>query len=707
VKGLVRSLKRLCALSLLPLYAASAAEGVSPAVLGASDFSTFWAGPHLKIVVTESPGTPQAAFVAAQSRSFSMDRSVPGFGYTNTQYAARLDLLNGTQETVNAHLVVYGPIESFFVQSEGKDGVSPVQSAGMFTKPSRDSKVLFRYPHFPLRLAPGTTSVYLGVEAVAPHFPILVMSDSTFSSFILEQDMLTAGFIAVSGLVLLISLGVALVIRDKITLSFIAWIFFSLPFNLYITGALKPFLYQAIGPGGFDVAVNVEQFVHRNWIVWWGFTQVFSVLFGALFMKIPIGGSSIRSRCIQVGLVSSVLLAAFSRHFPVFAINAFTVPYQIVVVIFCVRSFAQGREGYRPAHCLFAGWSIYSISTALTLSYYFGLLGPSFLTSWGIVIANLAQTISLGTAIFWDRKHRETEALIQIQRNFRELADRDQIIQEYSSSKIVSEISMGVDPRLYKSRWSDLAILFSDMRDFTTLIEKADLSTVEEILNTYIGEIVECTFDFNGEVNKMIGDAVLCIFDDPKTCLNATVALRKRLSDLNRARVGADKRPIKFGSGVSHSRVISMNVGRLGKKLDRTVIGDEVNTAARIEAMTKELYVDVLISEKFQERVAEYPFQRPIGSFLLKGKTAPTMLYEIFGHNSDRVIDYKLSTVPKLKEILALCEGGAFEDADAILREMIALCPQHSYLDGQLMDRTLPALRARLAPQIFNQLRRA
>jgi class 3 adenylate cyclase len=696
VKGRLAILKQTFAI--LVFSALSASES-GAFVIGSPDFPAFWAGPDLKISAIQSaPAQPKAAFEANQASSFSMDRAVPGFGYTATHYAARIDLVNKTSLAMTAHLIVYGPIERFYVQDEGREGAAgEIRSAGMYVRPEPGSGPLSRYSHFTLKLAPGLNTFYFSLEAVAPHFPLLLMSDREFSMFSTEQNMMAAGFLAVSALILLFATGVALVIRDKLSAIYVAWTFFSFLFNLFVTGACRPFLYLVFGPSRFGIATEIESFLHSNWIIWWAVAQATSLLFGGLFLGIPILGRSIASRLLQFGLLASILLAVTSEYNPVLAINAFTAPYQIVLGYFCFRSFKQGRSGYLPAYCLLGGWGVYAVASTLMLSYYFGVIGPSFLTSWGILFSNLAQALSLGAAMFWDRKNRERDALKQIRRNFRELAERDQIIQEYSSPKIVSEISLGIDPRLYSSRWTDFAILFSDMRDFTALIENADLPTVEEILNTYLGEIVECTFDFNGEVNKMIGDAVMCIFENPRTCLEATVALRKRLSNLNRARVAAGNPPIKFGSGVSYSRVISMNVGRHGKKLDRTVIGDEVNIAARIEAMTKELGVDLLVSQKFQGHVADYPYQRPMGNFLLKGKSTPTGLHEIFGHNSEKVIEYKLSTVPGLKQVLALCEGDAFADADAILSEMIAKCPPHTFLKGQIMDRTLLALRARLS----------
>ncbi|MEO7163405.1 MAG: adenylate/guanylate cyclase domain-containing protein, partial [Bdellovibrionia bacterium] len=440
--------------------------------------------------------------------------------------------------------------------------------------------------------------------------------------------------------------------------------------------------------------------IYKNWIVWWGGAEVLTILFGAAFLKISLVEKSRLSRIVLISVFSSACMAAVSIFDPVTAINVFSVPYHIVILIFCFRSYSKVRAGYYPAKGIIIGWSAHLVATTIQLLYYQGILGPSFFTSWGTVFGNLIQLLFLGTSMFVDKKYHERSAALQLEKNFKDLEHRDAIIQEYSSPKIVSEIGLGLDPRLYKSRWEELAIIFSDMRNFTTFIETSDLATIEETLNSYIGAIIDQTFEHNGEVNKMIGDAVLCIFDDPATCLSACIDMRLALSDLNRKRVASGRPPVKMGTGASHSKVISMNMGRHGKKLDRTVIGDEVNIAARIESLTKELNVDVLVPKKFHDAISDYEWQRPVGSFKLKGKTVTTTLYEIFGHNSPRVRDYKLSTRATFEQVMNLTSPredtsetrSAYDEALALLNGLMKSCPEHTYLKGKPMDQTIFAL---------------
>ena len=330
------------------------------------------------------------------------------------------------------------------------------------------------------------------------------------------------------------------------------------------------------------------------------------------------------------------------------------------------------------------------------LLYYSGVLGPSFVTLWGFGIGFILQSITLGMGLFWAKKHQERENLTIIENNNRELRNRDQIIRDFTSPKIVGEIAAGLDPRKFQSRWADLAIVSSDMRNFTPLIESATIQEIDEVLNTYFCEVIDSTFDGDGEINKLIGDAVLCVFEDPVACLNATVDMRKRLNAINSARIKTGHKLMRFGTGISYARVVSMNVGKVGKKLDRTVIGDDVNISARIESLSKVLKTDVLVTQKFHEQIPNYPYQRPLGSFYLKGKSVPTVVYELFGHHPERVIEHKLSTGPALSKILEMTVAGHHQEPILVLDELISKCPNHVWRDNESMDASLQAIKEQI-----------
>jgi hypothetical protein len=211
------------------------------------------------------------------------------------------------------------------------------------------------------------------------------------------------------------------------------------------------------------------------------------------------------------------------------------------------------------------------------------------------------------------------------------------------------------------------------------------------VLNEYFGVINRLTYEHGGRVDKIIGDAVMIIFDDPGQCLAAIVQLRRGLSVLNRKRVSAGLRPIKFGAGVSYGTMLTGNFGSR-QKADRTMVGDTVNVASRLETITRVFAVDVLCSKEFVDRNPSYGYFRPAGYVLLKGRQKKTLVYEMFEHNLPDVVAWKISTRPMILEVIELELQGRYLDAIAALKSMIDRCPPHSYKAGEIMDPTLVAM---------------
>jgi class 3 adenylate cyclase len=690
-------------LAIAPIFA-SAGEIIQLA----PEFKNFWAGSNLDLVPALDAKNPKSDFDRIDAKPFQMNRQVPGFGYTTDQYAARLHLENPTDKSINIHVVAYGPIERIYLQHASEGIAVDTRSEGMFNPPSSSkSNLMFRYPQFSLSLSPGKHELYFGEEAVAPHFPIVIMSDSDYGAFSLAETMKTSGFLAISILILVFAVCITTASPDRTMALYTITFVFSFLLNLFVTGGLRPMIYQLFGTDHFEAAVRTERFIYGNWVAWMGAYEFVSTLFGFHFLRLRFSDRTWSNRFIKLGLVASLLLTLTSLYLPVFAINTFSVPHHIVLGIFCFKAFREIKARSWAAVWLFAGWSVYTVSTALMLLYYFGAMGPSIFTAWGLAIGHTFQSICMAAAIFVEKKQQERSSRLQIERNFKELANRDEIIQQFSSPKIVSEITLGLDPRNYKARWTKRSILISDIRDFTTLVENAEMAAVEEILNTYFSEIIERTFAHNGEVNKMMGDAALCVFDDAETCLTATVALRKRLDSISQLRIKEGRTAIRIGSGITHAPVISMNIGKQGMRLDRTVIGDEVNTAARIESLTKELGVDVLVSQRFLEEVPNYEFQRHVGNYLLKGKTQITSVFEIFEHESDAAIEYKLKTKGDLRLVHDLVQNGGEAEALRALDSISSSAATSRFSTLAREDKPLIALRKRILGEIDRLSRKA
>jgi class 3 adenylate cyclase len=181
-----------------------------------------------------------------------------------------------------------------------------------------------------------------------------------------------------------------------------------------------------------------------------------------------------------------------------------------------------------------------------------------------------------------------------------------------------------------------VAVLFSDLRGFSTLSEKVAPDQLVSRLNEYFDAMVECITSRGGTVDKFIGDAVMAVFggvlplEAPcAAALQAAKDMRRRLQALNQSFDGRGIPRLENGVGMDFGEVLQGNIGSARRK-DFTVIGDTVNTAARLEGLTKDYPQRILVTREFVQQLPEALRGecRPLGVVQVKGKLEQL---EIFG----------------------------------------------------------------------------
>ncbi len=177
----------------------------------------------------------------------------------------------------------------------------------------------------------------------------------------------------------------------------------------------------------------------------------------------------------------------------------------------------------------------------------------------------------------------------------------------------------------------DVSILFSDIRNFTSICEGYSAKQILNMLNIYLTAMSEAIEESQGLIDKYIGDAVMALFgapnDDPESASHAIAAARlmsDKLKKLNAQNVFGDL-TINIGIGISSGRVVAGNMGS-PSRLNYTVIGDTVNLSSRLEGLTKFYGVDVIVSEITQKRAEDWVFQE-LDWVKVKGKSEPIKIY--------------------------------------------------------------------------------
>jgi adenylate cyclase len=191
----------------------------------------------------------------------------------------------------------------------------------------------------------------------------------------------------------------------------------------------------------------------------------------------------------------------------------------------------------------------------------------------------------------------------------------------------------------------EVTILFTDIRGFTTISEKMDPQQLVGLLNEYFTEMVGIVMQENGVVDKYIGDAIMAVFgapvpkkDDAANAVRAAVRMRTALVELN-VRLKARGLPsLRTGIGIHSGEVVAGNIG-CEKRMEYTVIGDAVNLASRLETSTKDLGVNVLISEDTYTLARDVVDVRPVREITVKGRKAPVMTYEVLGLKGEPALE--------------------------------------------------------------------
>jgi adenylate cyclase len=187
----------------------------------------------------------------------------------------------------------------------------------------------------------------------------------------------------------------------------------------------------------------------------------------------------------------------------------------------------------------------------------------------------------------------------------------------------------------------EVSVMFTDIRAFTSISEKMDPHQLVALLNEYFTEMVAIVIQEDGVVDKYIGDAILAVFgapvpkpEDAVHAVRAAVRMRRALVKLNASLAARGLPTLRTGIGIHTGMVVAGNIGS-EQRMEYTVIGDAVNLASRLETSTKELGVDVLISESTYERTKHIALARALREITVKGRRQPVMAYEVLGLKSD------------------------------------------------------------------------
>ncbi len=209
------------------------------------------------------------------------------------------------------------------------------------------------------------------------------------------------------------------------------------------------------------------------------------------------------------------------------------------------------------------------------------------------------------------------------------------ILGKYISPEVAKKVLAGQEGVALRGERRECAILFTDIRGFTALSEKAPPEKIVADLNEYFTLMVDVVIKYEGTLDKFIGDALMAVwgapipFEDKELrAVKAALEMQEVLGKFNRARVEKNLTPLTMGVGINTGVVVSGNLGS-DKRTDYTVIGEEVNLASRL--CSKAVPGQILISEYMYRKLKGLVEVRALDPVALKGFTDPVRVYEVTG----------------------------------------------------------------------------
>ena len=213
-----------------------------------------------------------------------------------------------------------------------------------------------------------------------------------------------------------------------------------------------------------------------------------------------------------------------------------------------------------------------------------------------------------------------------------------QIFQKYVPKDLIDKFFASPESMLIGEN-RELAILFSDIRSFTTISEKMAPDDLVNSLNRYFSGQVDIIMNRNGIVDKYIGDAIMAFWgapvkhgDDALQAVLSGLDMIDAIKSFNKNQIKLGKPEFHIGIGINYGTVTVGNIGS-ERKMDYTVIGDMVNLASRMEGLTKTYHSEILISETIYEAInggkeTGLPL-RLLDTVAVKGKTKGVKIYTV------------------------------------------------------------------------------
>jgi len=261
---------------------------------------------------------------------------------------------------------------------------------------------------------------------------------------------------------------------------------------------------------------------------------------------------------------------------------------------------------------------------------------PVIVTSSLEGIAHVVRCIELGAEDYLTKPVNAVLLKARIGASLEKKRLRDQqkeLVRRFATSEVAQDLQQS--GFALQGRHVDATVMFCDIRGFTSLVESQPPEETIELLNTYYTLMFDAINGRGGVVNQMIGDGLMAIFGAPlpldrhaEAAALAALDMIEMIELLAVERKSAGRAPIRIGIGIGTGNLVAGYTGTQ-QRATYTCVGDTVNRAARLEALTKEANRAILVDAALREQLGERLAVESLGPVRLKGLTTPVEVYAI------------------------------------------------------------------------------
>ena len=269
---------------------------------------------------------------------------------------------------------------------------------------------------------------------------------------------------------------------------------------------------------------------------------------------------------------------------------------------------------------------------------------------------------------------------------------------QYVPPELVDEMAKNPANFNMEGESKELTVLFSDVRGFTTISESLDAKTLSEFINAFLTPFTQVIYNNRGTIDKYMGDCIMAFWGAPihdddhaRHGVISAFQMLKAMEELNIEFAKRNWPPIKVGIGLNSGR---MSVGNMGSeiRLAYTIMGDAVNLGSRLEGITKEYGVAIIIGPETKAAIPDLT-TRELDKVRVKGKDIPVTIYEPLGFEGE-VSQEKLVALALFEKALANYRSQQWDAAQAQLEELMANHRETGEVLYELYLERIPHLRA-------------